>query len=210
MVIPLFPLQFSTPLVFFRSTTRNDIIKLTMIDENHDWHCSIKAEVETVTKELMRNLAVVLAEDIHTDQVLKCDVVVDVINSLSITTTTRELFMEEVPEAFQLNADDAQGNEFTSLEGVEFDWKITTLGSKKEAVIVRYLPFKDSPYESLPHIQRLEDENRKGSVILLEGIKTGSAKVIYFDFFLRVFNNAKSRFQFVFLILNTKMLKVLK
>ncbi|XP_970065.4 nuclear pore membrane glycoprotein 210 [Tribolium castaneum] len=159
------------------STTRNDIIKLTMLDENLDLHCSIKAEVQTVTKEPVRNLAVVLAEDVQTDQILKCDVVVDAISSLSITTTTRELFMEEVPEAFQVNAYDAQGNEFSSLEGVEFDWKIITLGSKKEAVVVRYLPFKDSPYESLPHIQKLEDDNRKGSVILLEGVKTGSAKV---------------------------------
>lgn len=93
----------------FRTTIRSDIIKLTPIDENHNLHCSHKALVSTITKEPVRNLAVVLAEDVETDQVLKCDVVVDVINNLSITTTTRELFMEEVPEAFQLNAYDDQG-----------------------------------------------------------------------------------------------------
>ena len=69
----------------------------------------MKVEVETMTKERVRNIAVVLAEDVQTGEILKCDVVVDVISSLSITTTTRELFMEEVPEAFQLNAYDALG-----------------------------------------------------------------------------------------------------
>lgn len=63
----------------------------------------------TLTKEGARNLAVVLAEEVHTDQILKCDVIVDVIHSLSVTTQTRELFMEEVPEAFQINAYDDQG-----------------------------------------------------------------------------------------------------
>jgi nuclear pore complex protein Nup210 len=95
----------------FRSTTRSDIIKLNLIDANHDLDCSSKAEVITVTKELMRNLAVVLAQDVQTEQILKCDVVVDVIHSFGISTTTRELFMEEVPEVFQLFALDDQGKQ---------------------------------------------------------------------------------------------------
>jgi nuclear pore complex protein Nup210 len=93
------------------STTRSDIIKLNLIDANHDLDCSSKAEVITVTKELMRNLAVVLAQDVQTEQILKCDVVVDVIHSFGISTTTRELFMEEVPEVFQLFALDDQGKQ---------------------------------------------------------------------------------------------------
>ncbi|RZC37684.1 nuclear pore membrane glycoprotein 210, partial [Asbolus verrucosus] len=159
------------------STNRNDLIQITTIDENPDVHCSLKAEVSTRTKELARNLAVVLAEDLHTDEVLKCDVILDVISSLSIATTTRELFMEEIPEAFQVNAYDEQGNEFSTLEGIEFEWNIVSMGVHKDATILRYLPFKDSPYESPPHIRKLEENNKKGSMILVEGIKTGSAKI---------------------------------
>lgn len=51
-----------------------------------------------------------LAEEVHSGQILRCDVIVDVINSLSITTTTRELFMHEAPEAFEVRAYDNQGN----------------------------------------------------------------------------------------------------
>lgn len=41
--------------------------------------------------------------------ILRCDVIVDIIKSLAVTTTTRELYMEEAPEMFEVRADDNQG-----------------------------------------------------------------------------------------------------
>lgn len=40
---------------------------------------------------------------------MRCDVIVDIIKSLAVTTTTRELYMEEAPEMFEVRADDNQG-----------------------------------------------------------------------------------------------------
>lgn len=40
---------------------------------------------------------------------LRCDVILDTIHNLGIATTTRELFVEEAPEAFEVEAYDAQG-----------------------------------------------------------------------------------------------------
>lgn len=95
---------------FNRTTTRSDIVQLTMVNENLQSQCSSQVIVSTVTKEASRNIAVVLAEEVFTKQALRCDVIVDVIHSLSITTTTRELFMEEAPEDFEVKAFDDQGN----------------------------------------------------------------------------------------------------
>ncbi|XP_066245926.1 nuclear pore membrane glycoprotein 210 [Euwallacea similis] len=158
------------------TTTRSDIIQLTLIDEDREMQCSAKVIVQTVTKEAARNIAVVLSEEVHSKQNLRCDVIVDVIHSLAITTTTKELFMEEAPEAFEVKAFDDQGNEFSSLELIEFEWNIVPLGPSKESVI-RYITYRDSPYEVPLGIQNLEDENKKGYSILLEGTKSGSAKV---------------------------------
>ncbi|XP_057657575.1 nuclear pore membrane glycoprotein 210 [Diorhabda carinulata] len=158
------------------STTRYDIIQITALDEDPELECSTRALVSTVTKEAARNMAVVLAEDTNTKQMLRCDVMVDAIHELRITTTTRELFMEEAPEDFEVNAYDDQGNEFSSLEGIEFDWNIVSLGPNREAVL-RYIAFRDSPYETPPGIEALEKESKKGYSILLEGVKSGSAKV---------------------------------
>lgn len=69
------------------------------------------------------------------------------------------------------------GNEFSSLQGIEFDWEITCLGPKRNFQIVHFMTFKDSPYEAPPGIAELENENRKGYVALLRGIRTGSARI---------------------------------
>lgn len=79
------------------------------LDIDFDLDCSSKATIYAISKDSSRNIAVVLAEDVHTGQILRCDVIVDVISSLSVTTTTRELFMGEAPEAFEVRAFDDQG-----------------------------------------------------------------------------------------------------
>lgn len=50
-----------------------------------------------------------LAEDLATGEVLRCDVILDVIHKLDVLTTTRELYLEEAPETFELWAQDSQG-----------------------------------------------------------------------------------------------------
>lgn len=50
-----------------------------------------------------------LAKDLATGEVLRCDVILDVIDKLDVLTTTRELYLEEAPETFELWAQDSQG-----------------------------------------------------------------------------------------------------
>lgn len=70
------------------------------------------------------------------------------------------------------------GNEFSTLEGIEIEWNIVTSGPKKNSVL-RYIKFEDSPYETPPSIADLENQNKKGYRILLEGVNSGVAKVIF-------------------------------
>ena len=63
------------------------------------------------------------------------------------------------------------------MEGVEFKWQISTVGPIKNMTILRFLTFKESMYETPSSIATFEDKNKRGHVVLLEGIKTGAAKV---------------------------------
>jgi hypothetical protein len=45
-------------------------------------------------------------------QILRCDVIVDSIASLSIVTRTREIFIEEAPEVFEVRAFDSFGKDY--------------------------------------------------------------------------------------------------
>ena len=77
--------------------------------ENIFSDCSNSIVVSAITKEHSRNTAIVFAEDKSSGLILRCDVIVDVISTLNIVTTTRELYMEEAPEAFEVRAYDDQG-----------------------------------------------------------------------------------------------------
>lgn len=93
---------------------------------------------------------------------LRCDVFVDTINHIEITTRTRELLLEEEPERFELQAYDDEGNMFSTVRGHEFSW---TLLPDEEAVqqqpepenILNFMPFEESTYSTDPIIRELEN-----------------------------------------------------
>ena len=146
---------------------------------------------------------IVLVEEVSTKETFRFDVIVDVISSLNIVTHTRQLFVEESPEIFEVRAYDDQGrsfiswrhnslqrkdvisflclgNEFSTLEGVQFSWTISSGGrndvSPKNNAI-RFINFKDSAYEIPKSIHALDSKGLTGHLILLEGVKTGTSNV---------------------------------
>jgi len=71
------------------------------------------------------------------------------------------------------------GNQFTTLDGIEFQWSITVLRSKINTVL-KFISFKDSLYRTPPDLYELDQKNRQGHMVLVEGVKTGVALVCIF------------------------------
>ncbi|XP_044316732.1 nuclear pore membrane glycoprotein 210 isoform X2 [Drosophila rhopaloa] len=158
------------------SSSRQDLISVMPIYKGFS-ECAYQAVVTVRTHERRRNTAIVFAEEAHTGETLRCDVIVDAIASLNVRTATRQLYLEEAPAMFELHAFDEQGNEFFTLEGIEFEWEISKPGNNKPAAM-RYLTFTDSHYHTVPAaLEKFEAEGTKGYMILLEGINTGTSKV---------------------------------
>ncbi|NWR90857.1 PO210 protein, partial [Furnarius figulus] len=59
-----------------------------------------------------------------TGQVLRCDAIVDIIHGIQIMSTTRELYVEDSPLQLKIVALDSEGNTFSTLAGLVFDWSI--------------------------------------------------------------------------------------
>ncbi|NWU82500.1 PO210 protein, partial [Onychorhynchus coronatus] len=59
-----------------------------------------------------------------TGQVLCCDAIVDLIHGIQIVSTTRELYLEDSPLQLKILALDSEGNTFSTLAGLMFDWTI--------------------------------------------------------------------------------------
>ena len=122
--------------------------------------------------------AMIMAEDKATGLLLRADIIIDRIHSLKIVTKTHELYLEETPEKFEVRAYDEHGNEFSSLDGIKFRWTIESGGGTGRGTdILRFMSWQDSPYNTVPILEKLESQGFQGNKVLLEGIKTGSAKV---------------------------------
>ncbi|XP_058828895.1 nuclear pore membrane glycoprotein 210 [Topomyia yanbarensis] len=169
------------------TSSRLDLIQITPAYDDSNDDCSYRVVVTVINKEKRRNTAIVLAEDLVTGEVLRCDVILDVIDQLGVLTTTRELYLEEAPETFELWALDAQGNAFTTLEGIEFNWQLAShravdlrQGEPDSAwsQVLRFLTFAESKFHVVPKaVEKLEQAGGQGYMVLLEGINTGSARV---------------------------------
>lgn len=79
------------------------------MDINPTLECSSKASVSSLSNEKVRQIAIIFAEDANTGETIRCDVIVDTIASLQIVTKTRELFVGDAPELFEVSAFDDQG-----------------------------------------------------------------------------------------------------
>jgi nuclear pore complex protein Nup210 len=138
-----------------RVSSGPELIQIQPIYED-DNDCSYKCEISAISREKVKKTAIVLAESRETGELLRCDVIIDLITSFAVHTTTRELYLEEAPETFELKAQDSQGNDFTTLEGIEFQWKLglQSRNTKDQSgharqQVLRFLTFSESKYHQV-------------------------------------------------------------
>lgn len=102
--------MFILIVLYSRSIFRGDnIIKLVPFNVNPTLGCSGNVSVSSLTNENVRKIAIIIAEEVHSGETIRCDVIVDTIASLQIVTKTRELFVGDAPELFEVSGFDIQG-----------------------------------------------------------------------------------------------------
>ncbi|KAK7447124.1 hypothetical protein BaRGS_00040214 [Batillaria attramentaria] len=161
-------------------STRPEVAQVHLINST-DGECACKARVSAISKTPHQMTTVILAENKVTKETLRCNVIVSEIVRLEIETTTRLLYLEDSPEELIARGYDSEGNIFSSLEGIPFEWSLVSdLETGQDVVdahnILRIKRFADSHYTTPHHIAPLEDMGLQGDTILVEGIRTGSAK----------------------------------
>ncbi|NWS71177.1 PO210 protein, partial [Crotophaga sulcirostris] len=116
-----------------------------------------------------------------TGQVLRCDAIVDIIHDIQIVSTTRELYLEDSPLELKIQALDSEGNTFSTLAGLVFDWTIVqdteADGFLDSHNALRILKFSESTYIPPSYISEMEKVAKQGDTILVSGMKTGSSKL---------------------------------
>ncbi|XP_051517594.1 nuclear pore membrane glycoprotein 210-like [Myxocyprinus asiaticus] len=162
------------------SSNRPEVASIEAVDVD-ERQCSQRAVLQARSTQPARLTSIILAEDILTGQVLRCDAIVDVISEIQIVSTTRELHLEDSPLELKINALDSEGNTFSTLASLLFEWTIVKdaemAGFPDYYNSLRVLRFAESAYTPPAYISEMERVGHQGDIILVSGIKTGHAKL---------------------------------
>ncbi|XP_062826039.1 nuclear pore membrane glycoprotein 210 [Anolis carolinensis] len=162
------------------TSTRPEVASIEAIEKD-DRQCSQKAIVQAKSSQVSRLTSIILAEDILTGQVLRCDAIVDIIHEIHIVSTTKELYLEDSPLQLKIQALDSEGNTFSTLAGVAFEWMVMKGPEMNEFSdshnALRILKFSESTYIPPSYILEMEKVARQGDIVLVSGMKTGSSKL---------------------------------
>uniref|UniRef100_A0A8C3QCD3 Uncharacterized protein n=1 Tax=Geospiza parvula TaxID=87175 RepID=A0A8C3QCD3_GEOPR len=143
--------------------------------------CSQRALVQARSSQPTRLTTIISAEDTLTGQVIRCDAIVDLIHGIQIVSTTRELYLEDSPLELKIHALDSEGNTFSTLAGLVFDWTVVkdpeAGGFSDSHNALRILKFLESTYIPPSYILEMEKVAKQGDTILVSGMKTGSSKL---------------------------------
>ncbi|TRY98562.1 hypothetical protein DNTS_005269, partial [Danionella cerebrum] len=149
--------------------------------EVEERQCSQRAVLQARSSQPSRLTSIILAEDVLTGQVLRCDAIVDVISEIQIVSTTRELHLEDSPLELKIHALDSEGNTFSTLSGLLFEWSVVKdtekSGFPDSYNTLRILRFSESSYTPPSYISELERVGHQGDIVLVSGIKTGHAQL---------------------------------
>uniref|UniRef100_A0A8C9LAN5 Nucleoporin 210 like n=1 Tax=Pavo cristatus TaxID=9049 RepID=A0A8C9LAN5_PAVCR len=142
--------------------------------------CSQKALLSAQSTQPTKLSSAVVAEEHATGHTLRCDVMVDVIDSIEILSRTREIYVEDSPLELAVRALDVRGNTFSSLSGMAFEWSVAKdedVDSMELSDKIRILKYSEADYSPPDHIAELERADKQGDRILVSGITTGAAVV---------------------------------
>ncbi|XP_048214051.1 nuclear pore membrane glycoprotein 210-like [Perognathus longimembris pacificus] len=172
-------------------STHHDAVTVEPVYENGTL-CSQKAVLVAQSTQPTRLSSIILAREVVTDHELRCDVKVDVIDSIEIVSRSRELYVDDSPLELMVRALDAKGNTFSSLAGMMFEWSIAQDNESAREELsrkIRILKYSEAEYSSPLYIAEMEKEDKQGDIILVSGIRTGAAVVkvrIYEQFYKNV------------------------
>uniref|UniRef100_UPI0037E7A905 nuclear pore membrane glycoprotein 210 n=1 Tax=Semicossyphus pulcher TaxID=241346 RepID=UPI0037E7A905 len=176
-----FTLEINNGGCYRWSSSRPEVASIQAVEEEGSTGCSRRAVLQALSTQPSRLTSIILAEDVVTGHVLRCDAIVDVINEIQIVSTTRELHLEDSPLELKIHALDSEGNTFTTLSGLVFDWTLVkdvdANGFSDSYNALRVLKFSESTYTPLAYISEMERVGQQGDVILVSGLKTGHAKL---------------------------------
>ena len=150
---------------FSFSTDRDDL--LLLLSEAGDCATFVKISMNPQYGESLEGAvprAIVFAKERKSGFELRSEVYVSVVSRLELVTRIRRLAVGEV-EGIQIQGFDRVGNTFSTLEGMEFVWEIST----EPTFPLKNVPLKTAEYSLSEARLKLEEAGKQTDLFLVKG-----------------------------------------
>ena len=141
-------------------------VEVIPTQESADLKCQNSAIVRVGPKKDFDGIIWLTAKDVETEELLKCEARVKKIVRLEILTKFKTLDVGDF-EQVELIGYDEEGNSFTTLEGLKFEWSAVGEGKAD------FVNFKNSRFRSSLARHKLEKMNYQSDIVILKGMRTG-------------------------------------
>ncbi|CAN6929466.1 unnamed protein product [Brassica oleracea] len=163
------------------SWDHHDILSVTP-EFNSSSHCSTSARLKSISPYSGRKETAVYATDIQTGMVIRCKVFIDNFSRIQIFHNSIKLDLDGL-SMLRVRAFDNEDNEFSSLVGLQFMWKLMP-ESGGTTHHLAHVPLKESPLTDcggmcgyLDIQKKLEDSGVFADLFVVKGTKIGHEKV---------------------------------
>ncbi|CAN8257909.1 unnamed protein product [Cochlearia groenlandica] len=163
------------------SWDHHDILSVTP-EFNSSSHCSTSARLKSILPYSGRKETAVYATDVHTGMVIRCKVFIDNFSRIQIFHNSIKLDLDGL-SMLRVRAFDNQENEFSSLVGLQFMWKLMPENGGSTHHLA-HVPLKESPLTDCGGLcgyldiqKKLEDNGVFADLFVVKGTKIGHEKV---------------------------------
>ncbi|EOA18977.1 hypothetical protein CARUB_v10007615mg [Capsella rubella] len=163
------------------SWDHHDILSVTP-EFNSSSHCSTSARVKSIASYSGRKETAVYATDLQTGMVIRCKVFIDNFSRIQIFHNSIKLDLDGL-SMLRVRAFDNEDNEFSSLVGLQFMWKLMP-ESGGTTHHLAHVPLKESPLTDCGGLcgyldiqKKLEDSGVFADLFVVKGTKIGHEKV---------------------------------
>ncbi|KFM59242.1 Nuclear pore membrane glycoprotein 210, partial [Stegodyphus mimosarum] len=181
-------LDFNTEDCFEWYSSDPEVISVSPVFDKDLPSCSRKAVVTCISEEVERKITQVIAfpkkNKSKTETKVFWDVITDSVANIDISSVTNEIIIGGHPQKLTVVAKNKDGHTFTSINGLHFEWKITSekLDSRVKKTgdgeeVIRLVKFSDSNYESEKDTYELERRGMFGHRVLVEAVNLGSSAI---------------------------------
>uniref|UniRef100_A0A1J3FQQ1 BIG2 domain-containing protein n=1 Tax=Noccaea caerulescens TaxID=107243 RepID=A0A1J3FQQ1_NOCCA len=163
------------------SWDHHDILSVTP-EFNSSSHCSTSARLRSISPYSGRKETAVYATDIQTGMVIRCKVFIDNFSRIQIFHNSIKLDLDGL-SMLRVRAFDNEENEFSSLVGLQFMWKLMPENGGSTHHLA-HVPLKESPLTDCGGLcgyldiqKKLEDSGVFADLFVVKGTKIGHEKV---------------------------------